>query len=57
MKIKEQANETTIPIMKKTLNKIGKIPSMKYPFIISKEKMKDESKSAVVIKVKSEATL
>ena len=57
LKIKEQANDARIPIIRKILNKIGKMPSMKYPFIISKDKIKDASKSTVVIKVKSEVTL
>ena len=33
------------------------MPFVKYPFTISKEKIKDKSKSAVVIKVKSEVAL
>lgn len=57
LKANAQAKEAIIPIIKKTLNIIGRMPSMKYPFTISKEKIKDESNSAVVIKVMSEVTL
>ena len=57
LKVNAQPKEATIPIIKKILNIIGSMPSMKYPFTISKEKIKDKSKSAVVIKVKSEVAL
>ena len=50
-------SERTIPKTKNISNNTGKMPFVKYPFTISKEKIKDKSKSAVVIKVKSEVAL
>ena len=52
-----QAKEKTIPKTKLNLNRVGKMPSIKYPFIISKDDMKDVNKNIVARSVNKEIVL